>query len=274
MRIGSFVIAGLAAVVSACSGAGAAPSASSVPPSASPSVAALAGRAFLSTAVTQAGSPKALVPGTRIRIGFEATTLTAEAGCNTMSGAYAIAGGVLRLEQLAITEMACDPARSAQDEWLATFLTSRPSLVASATALTLDGGSTMIAFVSDEIAEPDPPLVGTTWRLESLFQGDTVSSVSTVTATLAFGADGRLTVDTGCNTGSAAYQVVGTGPGVDVGQIALTRRGCPDPAREVELLMLGVLGDANLAYTIRGPVLELRTNGFGLGLRDASAITR
>jgi heat shock protein HslJ len=260
MRVGLVVVVvmALASLLGACTSAGAAPS---------PSTPVLAGRMFLSTAVTAGGKPKPLVAGTRIRLAFDAAGLNAQAGCNTMSGPYQVVGGALQVGQLATTAMGCDPDRHAQDESLATFLTFRPSVVLSPTALTLEGGGTAVTFVDREIAEPDAPLVGTTWHVESLFQGDTVSSLADVEGSLVFGADGRVAVNTGCNTGSASYEVVGTAGAIRIGGIALTKRACQGAAGEVEQLMIRVLSEQTVASTINGPVLELRVNGFGLGLR-------
>jgi heat shock protein HslJ len=253
----------LAAVAAACSAAGGAPSPSPSPP-------ALSGRTFLSTAVTVNGTPKPLVDGTRIQVRFEEARLVAQAGCNQMSGRWALDGITLRVDELATTAMGCDPARHAQDEWLAAFLASGPVVSLSASALTLDGGGTTLTFVDRDIAIPDSPLIGTTWRLDTIFQGYTASSLAGVTATLRFGADGRVAVDTGCNTGSATWRAVGTGAGIAFGPLGLTKRACQGGAGQVEGLMVRVLSDQTVASNIDGPVLDLRNADLGLGFRDAA----
>ncbi len=78
--------------------------------------------------MTENGQPKPLVAGTRITLNFVADghRLGAQAGCNQMGGPASFEGGHLVVDDLATTEMGCDPPRHAQDEWLARFLTSRP----------------------------------------------------------------------------------------------------------------------------------------------------
>lgn len=104
----------LALTVACCSGAGAAP--------------ALDGREFLSTSIVDNGAQRSLVPGTRVRVHFADGRISLSAGCNIMGGTYRIDGGQLVTDALAMTEMGCDQARHAQDDWLSTFIGSRPTL--------------------------------------------------------------------------------------------------------------------------------------------------
>src|SRR3990172_6688727 len=87
----------------------------------------LDGREFLSTSVTDGGAVRQLVPGTRISLRFDDDRIGASAGCNIMGGTYRLDGGRLLVEGGAMTEMGCDEARSAQDNWLFGFLGSDPA---------------------------------------------------------------------------------------------------------------------------------------------------
>ena len=69
-----------------------------------------------------------LVSGSTITITFEEDALVADAGCNTMRGGASIDGVELVVSDLASTMMACDDALMEQDEWLSTFLSSRPTI--------------------------------------------------------------------------------------------------------------------------------------------------
>src|SRR5206468_1474907 len=136
------------------------------------------GREFLSDGITDGGVPYALVPGTRIRLDFTATNLSASAGCNTFGATYRIEGGRLVVDGGAMTEMGCDDARDRQDQWLFAFLGSKPSVTLAGTHLTLDNGQVIMRLVDRTIIEPDLNIAGPTWTVTSIIDGDAVSSVS------------------------------------------------------------------------------------------------
>lgn len=227
----------------------------------------LEGRRFLSTAVTVGGADRPLVPGTRITLGFADGQLSASVGCNTMGASYRVDGGRLVIGQAFQTEMGCDPERMAQDEWLFGFLGSGPVARLSSDELVLEGGGTVIRLLDREIAEPDLPLVGPTWTLVSIIEGDAVSSVPEgVVATLRFGADGRVAIQTGCNEGGATFTVAdGT---LRLGDIITTKRACVGAGTAVEEAVLAVLGQAT-AVGIDASSLELRSGGRGLQFSGA-----
>jgi heat shock protein HslJ len=137
------------------------------------------GRTFLSTSVSENGQPKALVDGTRITLNFfdDGHRLGAQAGCNQMGGPASFQDGRLVVDDMATTEMGCDPPRHAQDEWLARFLTSKPSWAREAATLTLDNGAVRIVLEDREVANPDRPLRGTKWVVDTLVERGAASSV-------------------------------------------------------------------------------------------------
>ena len=114
-----------------------------------------ADRMFQSTAVTQHGRARHLVPGTRINLSFGPATkrgsnageVNAHAGCNQMSGQGRLTGGRLVVGVLASTRMACSEPLMAQDQWLADVLTSRPYFHLAGHRLTLRHGTTVIKLV-------------------------------------------------------------------------------------------------------------------------------
>src|SRR5262249_12571391 len=90
-----------------------------------------AGPTFLSPPATANGPPKHLVAGTRIQLSFRDGLVTANAGCNTMSGRASLHNGGLVIDgdTLAMTAMGCLTAGlGEQDVWLSTFITSGPAL--------------------------------------------------------------------------------------------------------------------------------------------------
>ncbi len=226
----------------------------------------LDGRIFLSTSVLEHGVERPLVPGTRIRLGFAEGQISVQAGCNSMSGEYALDDGVLRLPgPMSMTEMGCDPGRMEQDEWIAGFVGSSPRVGLDGARLTLSRSGTVIELLDREVADPDRPLVGTVWHLESIVQDEAVSSVpADLGATMEFLQDGTVRLDTGCNAGGGPV-TVGAGT-LSFGALALTARGCEPDASALEEQILGVLrGD--VSYAIDGPMLSLRAGELGLDWR-------
>jgi heat shock protein HslJ len=227
----------------------------------------LDGRQFLSVEVSEGGAPRPLVPGTRIVLTFDDGSLGAQAGCNHMGFSYRVDRGRLVTEGGAMTEMACDEPREAQDQWLIAFLGSRPTATVAGEVLTLAGGGTVISLLDREVAEPDLPLVGPTWTVDAVLAGDTISSVPQgPVATLRFTADGQVAIETGCNSGSATAEV--TTETITFGDVVVTERACL-VAAPAEDAMLAVLGAGEVAYAVDADVLTLRAGSTGLLLRGS-----
>jgi len=230
------------------------------------SSAMLAGRTFLSIAATDHGAPRALVAGTEIRITFQDATFSGSGGCNTLGGDYRIEGGRLVVDSLSTTEMGCDAARMAQDDWLSGLLGARPAIALVGDDLTLDTGDLVLKLRDRRVVVPDVTLAGPTWVVESLISGDTVSSVPNgLRATLIFRADGTVDVDDGCNTGSGTWTAVA--PGVRISDLATTKRACEGAAGQLETTILETLRAGVLAASIDGNQLVLRVGTRGLQLR-------
>jgi heat shock protein HslJ len=232
--------------------------------------AGLDGRTFLSTRVVVDGRERGLVPGTRIRIEFQAGRIGVSAGCNRMGADYRLEGDVLRIANAAVTEMGCHPARHDQDEWLFDLLGRGPSVTLAGETLTIAQGTTTITLLDREVAEPDLPLVGTDWVLVSILSADVASSVPAgVVARLRFEADGRVSVETGCNSGGGAYRV--EGERIVFGDLALTKRACVGPAGEVEATILNVLAAREVVFGIDGATLRLVAGSVGLDFQGAAS---
>lgn len=222
----------------------------------------LDGRTLVVTGVTEGGAPRPLVPGTQIRLSFSDGQLGIQAGCNSMSGAYQLDGDQLSVGGMAGTDMGCPEPQMAQDTWVAGLFESPVTLVAD--PLSLTSGSTVLELADREDVSPDLPLAGTAWVLDSLIESEAVSSVPMgVEASLTIGADGAVSVRTGCNNGSGRVEI-GDGT-LTWGPLATTRRACTDDgAAEVERHLLGVLAGAT-AYEITERSLTITHDGTGVG---------
>lgn len=85
----------------------------------------LDGRTF----VAEEAHGRLLVTGTTVTLSFEDDRISAQAGCNTMTGGATWVDGTLAVpEPLAMTAMACERGLEAQDQWLSDLLTSNPSI--------------------------------------------------------------------------------------------------------------------------------------------------
>lgn len=262
-------------LVAACAGGAGGPSPSGSPggspePSAEPpstaagvTVEDLEGRTFLVTAA----DGHALVEGSEVSLRFEGGGIAVSAGCNQMSGAFALEDGRLVVGPMMATEMACDAPLMDQDTWMSGFL-SDAAIALEGDTLTLARDGVTLTATDREVADPDRPLEGTVWALDGLVAGQAVSSMPLgVTGSLAFG-DGTVDVRTGCNTGSGTASIAdGT---ITFGAIATTKMACEAAAMEVERLVLRVLrGD--VSYRIEANSLELSGAGGGLMLRAEPA---
>jgi heat shock protein HslJ len=228
---------------------------------------ALNGRTFLSTAVTDDGAPRRLVPGTRVRLTFTGDGVTAQAGCNTMSGSARLDGGRLVVpDSLAMTEMGCPPGLAEQDQWLAALLAAGPRVSLDGDRLVLTHGGTAVRLLDRTVAEPDKPLVGTAWTLDGVTHGQTVSSVPMgVTSTLRIAPSGRMSLDLGCPTATARADVRGNRlvvTDVTVTAVTCASPGPPPVGDDVLAVLKGTV-----RWTIEGDLLHLTRGTRGLTYR-------
>ena len=253
---------GLVSLVLALVACSQAPGASPSPTPSAP--AGLAGRQFLSLSVALAGANFPLVPNTRIRLTFsDSNGLSANAGCNTIGGTYAIDGDRLVLSGASMTEMGCQPQLMAQDDWLIAILGSSPRFTLVGDALTLFSGDTVIDLLDREVAEPDQPLVGRTWNLVSIISGEVVSSVPIgIGATLEFSDDGSVAIHFGCNSGGGRYTV--DGDSITFSEVVTTEIACAGAAGQVEQAVVAVIGAASIAFAIDADSLALSAGDAGL----------
>jgi heat shock protein HslJ len=231
----AIVLTGLA--LSACGSS--ADNVQSAPPTTGPS--GVSGRTYVSTGV----AGHTLVDGTTVTLTFgDDGNLSAQAGCNTLGTTYTIDQDKLVADNIAGTEMGCDAPRHAQDEWLATFLSSRPTVAVEGDQLILVSGDTTLTLRDREVVQPDKPLEGTTWIADTLIDGDAASSVPDDPKVYLRFADGKVEGSDGCNGFGGAADI--QGDAVTFGDIATEDKACTrnSPARDPlhELFQAGTVG--------------------------------
>jgi heat shock protein HslJ len=237
----------------------------------------LAGRTFIGDGIDVDGEATLVPGGGRLEFSFRGAgdgsgTMGAHAGCNHLSADYRIDGSELVSSGVGGTDMGCPPEHHAFDE-LVTELLSSPTFELDGERLILvaerPDGRLRAELVDVAVADPEPPLAGTVWTLESLLDGETVSSVpagvGTVTMTMQ---DGELTVDTGCNGVWADYVLEGSA-GVPAGMVstvgASTRMSCGEDVDRVEALISAVLEGRTTIEQSRRSLTIVAEDGRGLG---------
>ncbi|HVQ87149.1 MAG TPA: META domain-containing protein [Actinomycetes bacterium] len=109
----------------------------------------VSGRTYVSHSVDINGNPTALVRSTNLQLSFTDDGISANAGCNSMSGRATIDDDTLVISGgLAMTEMGCESARMDQDQWFADLLTAKPTLSVDGDSLTLDSDGTVIVMTT------------------------------------------------------------------------------------------------------------------------------
>lgn len=111
-----------------------------------PNAEQLDGQTFESTSV----QGHEMVTGTNVTVNFDDDGISVRAGCNTLFGAYEIAGGAVAVGAMAQTMMACTDDLAQQDQFLVEFFEAGPSITLDNDTLTLTAqGVTITAEAID-----------------------------------------------------------------------------------------------------------------------------
>ena len=224
------------------------------------------GRTYVSEQVERDGQPQELVEGTRLTLSFTDDGISASAGCNQFSGTGGIVDGRLVVEDLAGTEMGCDPALMEQEQLWAGLLVSQPEAQVGDRALTLVGDTGTVSMVALETI-PDEPLEATRWELDTIVMHDAASSVPAGTVSTLILSDGTLQVSIDdCRDTEAPVDIAPTS--LTVAADAFDPSECRDGAAFVDRAVTAVFGAGEVPYVIEGDVLRLSGPfGWGLGYR-------
>lgn len=210
----------------------------------------LAGRAFLLDS-SEGFTP---VANTNVRLDLEQAEFRFSAGCNSYSGAYSVCGVALCVNNLGSTEIGCPAELQAQDQWLAEFMTARPELSLEGDRLTLTGHDAALAFLDRKVADPDRPLTGRIWTIDTLIQGDAASNVPPpVLPAVSLDLDGHVQIVTSSSTGAGEY--VRQGSELSLSNVAYTQEGAG--ATSANAHVERVLSDGTLTLEIEAARLTL-----------------
>lgn len=213
---------------------------------------------------THQGQAIPIVPNAPITLTITGTQIGGRAACNSYGGKLQVNGATFIISELIQTEMACADANAMASEsaYLAA-LAVVGTASRSGGSLVLSGPQVELRFVLVPPV-PDAALIGPVWVLESLINGDTVSSTVGQQATLQLLPDGKLTASTGCRTVTGSYTV--SGSHVDVTLDPFDAIGCADPVGNQDTQVLAVLG-GGFQVAIAGDSMTLTAGQQGLGYR-------
>ena len=232
--------------------------------SASPSErSVLAGRSFVAVASDGIELPA----GSALRLTFDGLRLQMSGGCNTGSADYDVVDGILVMEPMSITEMACEPLLMDLDSAVADLLAAGPTMRLEGDQLTLVAAGTTLRLVDRRLQPADRELIGTLWVVDTVITGDTTSGgFGGALATVQL--DGvSAAINGGCNTGSSTA-TVGEGT-IEFGPIGLTKMACAQATMELEFMVAVVL-QGTVTFRIEGDQLTLLNGDNGLVLTAAA----
>lgn len=183
--------------------------------------------------------------------------------CNRYTATVRAESGTVAFEGIGGTEMGCEPGVMATERRFVTALSSVDSAERSGESLELTGPGVTLTFEEDK-PTADADLVGTTWRLESLVDGDTVAS--TVPGGLVvLSDDGTWRATTGCGDLRGGYRLSGGRVTVhDVRAQPVPDGACDEQATAQHAHVSGVLL-GGFEATVQDDLLRL-TGGDGRGL--------
>ena len=150
-----------------------------------------------------------------------------------------------------------------QDAWLAGLFAGPVELV-TGDHPAITSGDTVLSLADRRVVSPDLPLMVTWWQLDSLVDGELVSSVPRgVVAYLRFQGT-EVEVYDGCNAGGGPAAVDGSQ--ITFGDRTQTLRGCLGSAGEVAESVAAVLS-ARTTFHIEERALQITRGDRTLGFR-------
>lgn len=203
-------------------------------------------------------------PASPVTLTVDGESVSGHSGCNRYGGPVTVEGTTVRVGPLVSTQMACEPAAMALEAAYLAALDAVTDVAQDGTALVLTGPD--VELVLDPVTdEPAPELAGTTWVLDGMVEGETVSSVAGGEAELRLAADGTLRGSTGCRLFRGPWTA--TGDTVTLGLLATDKRACPPDLRAQDGFVLSLL-QGDLAVFLDGSRLTLTApSGRGLTYR-------
>jgi heat shock protein HslJ len=223
----------------------------------------VAGRAF----VLQSQQGASLLSGADLRVSFTDTEVSAHAYCNHLFGHYQLEENRLIVPGMGGTEMGCESQYHRQDEWISTFLASKPTAELSGSTLTLRNAEATLVLLDRVEADPDRPLQATVWEINTYIEGEGAMGLMEIAPPkLVFATDGTWTLRATCTEGHGTYTQSKESITLANSQFTDVLARCgTDNDREAAQRVRAVLADGELRVRIEARSLDLRRGGRGVG---------
>lgn len=203
------------------------------------------------------------VEGTSVGIGVRDGTFGFSAGCNSHGGDYVLRDNVLLIDGLGSTAIGCDSALHQQDEWLREFFTSEPTVFFEGDRVVFSNGEASLTFLDRELANPDRPLIGPTWNVDTVIDGEAAMGGDGIGADLKFEDDGSFVVEGPCNTGQGSFEV--DGDQLTFSETAFTEVGCSDStAGSFEAHLQEIFAPGSATFEIDAQRLSIQRGDAGI----------
>jgi heat shock protein HslJ len=212
-----------------------------------------------------AGASIDVPDGWRVTLSFSDDGEVGGQACNHYGGTYDLDDGRISFSAMSMTEMACEEPMMTVEAAYHAALAAVSTVERTGDRLTLGGNGVELVF---ELLPPvpDAALQDTEWLLDSLVQGEAVSSVQGEPG-LTLNADGTIAGSTGCRDFSGEYVVIGDE--VEVTSLATTDQACEAEMEAQDSFVLEVI-EGGFTVAIEGNRLTLgKADGTGLGYRAA-----
>ncbi|MEN8650002.1 META domain-containing protein [Streptomyces sp. 21So2-11] len=207
--------------------------------------------------------------GTRVTIDDKGRAY-GNSGCNSFGAEATVKGDTVTVGTVQSTEMACEKDIQKFEGSLQAAFAGKLKGKVTDDRLTLTTAKGDSIAMSAEPPEPNAKLTGTKWDVESLVQGESVTSLPSDTAgkaELIFAKDGSVGGSTSCNHLSGKAAVAGST--ITFSKVATTKKMCTPEAMRTERDLLKIL-DGKADYEIKGSKLSLTAAG-GDGLEARAA---
>ncbi len=229
-------------------------------PDAGVPAATLDGTAWFLVSGTGVGATVPILDDWPITLTFDGDVFGGTAACNGYGGRYTVEGSALSIEELAHTEMGCQPEVMVSETAFLDALREVDEAVVVDDQLVLRGPQSELVFTASQPISA-AELVGQLWLLDTLDDGETATTAVGEPATLLLRSDGTFDAGTGCRRLSGDYVL-------SVASVQLTSFSatgeCPSRLTDQDSFVIGVL-EGGFTAQIEGDRLILQSSG-GEGL--------
>ena len=239
---------------------------------------------YWATSITEDGESREIVEGTVISLGFADGEFRAGAGCDQLGGPFSFAdSGELVIDRISMTFEGCEGLIDGQETFFIQVLRDRPTLQVGADTISLVTSTVTIEMLDVRIANPDRPLVGTSWELRGILRADGVRQSSawfSIVQPMVFGSDSSVVVEDVCSGYVLDVEVAvvsAGGPATDNASGELSFPSSPPEPSEGCLefrttTLIRQVFEGEASYTIFGGRLEISgENGATLFFVEKSA---